>query len=95
MANYVVLFNLTHQGIQNIAEGPTRVEKFKELCRSRGAAVTSFYLVMGRYDAIAILEAPDDQTVAKLTLELGALGNVRTETLRGFTEDEYRKIIAK
>jgi uncharacterized protein with GYD domain len=50
---------------------------------------------MGQYDAVVILEAPDDQTVAEIGLALGVLGNVRTETLRAFTEDEYRKIIAK
>lgn len=48
----------------------------------------------GQYDAFAIAEVPDDETVAKLALAIGAMGTVRTETLRGFTEDEYRKIVA-
>jgi len=50
--------------------------------------------VMGKYDTVLVVEAPDDETIAKLTLAIGSLGNVRTETLRAFTEDEYRKIIA-
>ncbi len=54
----------------------------------------ALYLVMGQYDLVVILEAPDDQTVAEFGLALGALGNVQTETLRAFTEDEYSKIIA-
>ncbi len=47
-----------------------------------------------RVDAIVIAEAPNDETVAKLALAVGSLGAVQTETLRAFTEDEYRKIIA-
>lgn len=49
---------------------------------------------MGRYDAVLISEFPDDETGAKFTLGIGALGNVHTETLKAFTEPEYRKIIA-
>ena len=49
---------------------------------------------MGQYDIVLIVEAPDDRTMAKATLAVGSLGNVRTETLRAFTEDEYRKVIA-
>jgi len=49
---------------------------------------------MGRYDTVFIVEAPDDETVAKAVMALASLGNVSTETLRAFTEDEYRKIVA-
>ncbi len=49
---------------------------------------------MGRYDAVVIAEGPDDETAAKLALAIGSQGNVRTETLRAFTEKEYLKIIA-
>ncbi len=95
MATYIVMLRFTEQGIQTITEGPIRVEAAKQLCRSQGAEVKAYYLVMGQFDAVVILEAPDDQTVAEIGLALGALGNVRTETMRAFTEDEYRKIIAK
>jgi len=49
---------------------------------------------MGRYDMVVVAEAPDDETVAKLAIAIGSAGAIRTETLRAFTEDEYRKIIA-
>jgi uncharacterized protein with GYD domain len=49
---------------------------------------------MGQYDAIVVAEAPDDETATKLSMIVGSAGAVRTETLRAFTEDEYRKIIA-
>jgi uncharacterized protein with GYD domain len=58
-----------------------------------GAELKAFYLVMGQYDAVVISEAPNDETVGKLVLMIGAQGNIRTETLRAFTEDEYRKMI--
>ena len=54
----------------------------------------TFYLTMGRYDIVAISEAPDDGAAAKVALAIGSAGNVSTETLRAFTEEEYREIIA-
>lgn len=59
-----------------------------------GTEIKAFYLVMGQYDAVVVSEAPDDETAAKLALAIGSLGNIRTETLRAFAEDEFRKIIA-
>ncbi len=94
MATYIMLFRFTEQGIKNIKESPARVEAAKQAFRDMGAEVKEFYLVMGQYDTVFILEAPDDETVAKIALAISSLGNVRTETLRAFTEDEYRKIIA-
>ena len=94
MTTYIILFQLTQQGIENIKESPARVEAAKKAFRALGVEVKAFYSVMGRYDTIFILEAPDDDTVAKAALAIGSIGNVRTETLRAFTEDEYKKIIA-
>jgi uncharacterized protein with GYD domain len=94
MANFIVLFRFTEQGVRKIKDSPARVEKAKELFKSLGAQVKSFYMVMGRYDTVFIVEAPDDETVAKAVMALASLGNVSTETLRAFTEDEYRKIVA-
>jgi uncharacterized protein with GYD domain len=53
-----------------------------------------FYLVIGQYDIVSVVEAPDDETMAKIALSLGSQGNIRTETLRAFTEDEYREMIS-
>jgi uncharacterized protein with GYD domain len=94
MATYIILFRFTQQGIKNIKESPDRVDAAKQTFQAMGAKVKEFYSVMGKYDTVFIVEAPDDETIAKLTLAIGSLGNVRTETLRAFTEDEYRKIIA-
>ncbi len=94
MATYIILFRFTQQGMKNIKESPDRVDAAKQTFQAMGAKVKEFYSVMGKYDTVFIVEAPDDETIAKLTLTIGSLGNVRTETLRAFTEDEYRKIIA-
>jgi len=94
MATYIILLRFTQQGIKNIKESPDRVDAAKQTFRAMGAEVKEFYSVMGKYDTVLVVEAPDDETIAKLTLAIGSLGNVRTETLRAFTKDEYRKIIA-
>ena len=94
MPTYITLIRYTQQGIQNIKEGPDRLDASKQAYQAMGAKVKEFYLVTGQYDAVVVSEAPDDETIAKLALATGSLGNVRTETLRAFTEDEYRQIIA-
>ncbi len=94
MPTYIVLINYTQQGIQNVKETPSRIETAKQALQAMGGVLKANYLVMGRYDYVAIIEAPDDETMAKFALSLGARGNVRTETLRAFTEEEYRSIIA-
>ena len=95
MATYIMLFHLTGRGVQNIKDSPTRVDTAKEIFRDMGAKVKEFYLLMGHYDMVFIVDAPNYETVAKAALTLDSLGNMRTETLRAFTEDEYRKIIAE
>jgi len=94
MATYISLLRYTQQGIQNIKESPARLDKAKQAFRAMGGELKEFYLVMGRYDAVVVSEAPDDETAAKLTLAIGSAGAIRTETLRAFPEEEYRKIIA-
>ena len=54
----------------------------------------AFYVVMGQYDMVIVSEAPNDEAIAKVALATGSKGGVRSETLRAFTEDEYRKLIA-
>lgn len=95
MATYISLIKLTHQGITTIKDGPARLEAGKETLKRFGSELEAFYLTMGQYDVVAISEAPDDAAAAKVALTIGSAGNVTTETLRAFTEDEYRQIIAE
>jgi uncharacterized protein with GYD domain len=94
MATYVSLIKMTPQGAQSIKEVPQRVAKFRELMKSHGAEMKSWHLTMGSYDVVAILEAPDDETAAKLALALSSTGNTKTETLRAFSFDEFEKMVA-
>lgn len=94
MPTYILLINYTQQGIENIKAGPGRLEVAKEAAKAMGGEIKGFYLTMGRYDLVALVEAPNDEAVAKLVLAFGSGGAIRTETLRAFTEDEYRQLIA-
>ena len=94
MPTYISLIKYTHQGISAIKEGPGRLDANKEILNRLGSELKTFYLTMGRYDIVTISEAPDDATAAKVALTVGSAGNVTTETLRAFTEDEYREIVA-
>ena len=94
MTTYIMLSNYTEQGIKNIKDSPRRLDAAKDLVRSMGGELRAFYLVMGTYDVVVIIEAPNDEVVAKVALKLGAAGNVKTVTLRAFDEAEYRDIVA-
>lgn len=93
MPTYISLIKLTHQGVTNIKESPSRVEAAREVMRSFGGELKEFHFTMGQYDIVVISEAPDDAAVAKALLTISAAGNVRTETMRVFSEDEYREIV--
>lgn len=94
MATYIILFRYTQQGIKNIKDSPGRIEAVRQAFKAAGAEFKQWFLTMGQYDGAVIVEAPDDETLAKLVLGIGSLGNVSTETLRAFTEDEFKKLVA-
>ena len=94
MPHFVTLVRYTQQGIANIKESPARLDAAKKAAKAAGGKIHSWYLTMGRYDAVLISEFPDDEAGAKFLLAIGALGNVTSETLKAFTEAEYRKIVA-
>jgi uncharacterized protein with GYD domain len=95
MPIYVTLIKYTEQGLKTFENLPARIDDTRKYGEAQGAKLLAFYLTMGRYDAVVVSEAPDDETVAKLALAAGVRGNVTTETLRAFTEDEARKIAAE
>ena len=95
MATYVVLAKFSDQGIRNAKESPKRADAFKEMAKTFGVTVKELVWTQGRYDIVTIVEAPDESAAMSLNLSLGALGNVRTETLRAFSAAEMTKIIGK
>ena len=94
MPTYITLLRYTQKGIENMKDSPNRLDNAKRAFQSMGATLKSFYLTMGRYDAVVVSEAPNDETATKVAIASASLGFVRTETLRAYAEDEYRKIIA-
>ncbi|MCG6920414.1 MAG: GYD domain-containing protein [Acidobacteria bacterium] len=94
MATYISLIRWTEQGIANVKKSPDRLDAAKKAFKAGGAEIKEFFLVMGQYDMVVVSEAPDDETASKVALALGSAGSIRTETLRAFKEDEYRKIVA-
>ncbi len=94
MPTFITFANWTDQGIKNIKQAPARMEAAKELLRSLGAEPKAAYVLTGRYDIALITEAPNGDILAKFALAVGSLGNVHTETVRAFTEDEFAAIVA-
>jgi uncharacterized protein with GYD domain len=95
MATYVVLASFTDQGIRNIRESPKRAQAFKDMAKSCGVTIKDIYWTLGHHDIVTTIEAPDDMTMAALGMSLGALGNVRTQTMRAFSETEIKGILDK
>ncbi len=93
MSTYFILANWTEQGIKAVKASPKRLRAAKRLAKDCGVKFRSFHMTLGQYDIIVSVEAPDDEAVARFALALGSAGNVRTMTLKGFTEQEYQKII--
>jgi uncharacterized protein with GYD domain len=93
MVAYVVLGNFTDQGIRNAKESPKRADAFKAMAKTFGVTVREILWTQGRYDIVTIVDAPDELSFLSLTLSLGALGNVRTESLRAFSADEMTKAV--
>jgi uncharacterized protein with GYD domain len=95
MVTYVVLTNFTDQGIRTARDTMKRTEAFKNMAKKFGVTVREFFWTQGQYDIVAITEAPDEVSGTALNMSLCALGNVRTQTLRAFSADEMKQIIAK
>jgi len=95
MAMYVMLINWTEQGVKEVKESPRRSQAFKQMAEGMGCTIHGVFFTMGRYDIAARLTAPDDETISALALKVAQLGNVRTETMRAYTEEEFAKIVEK
>ena len=95
MPTYISLARWTDQGIRNIKEAPQRIDAFKKGVQAAGGKLTGFYVTMGKYDIVTIIDAPNDEAVANIVLSTESKGNVRIQTLKASTEDQFRTIVAK
>lgn len=94
MATYVVLFDWTEQGIKTYKDSPARADAARELLANAGVHITDLYWTLGGHDLVGIVEAGSDETLARSLLMLGAAGNLRTTTLRAFTQAEFTQMIS-
>ncbi|MDM8347286.1 GYD domain-containing protein [Pseudomonas sp. sp1636] len=92
MATFISLVNFTDQGIRAVQDSPDRFQAFKALGEKAGVTVKAVYWTVGNYDLVLVVEG-DEAAATALLLKVGSLGNTRTQTLRGFSEQEIRKII--
>lgn len=94
MQTYVIQTKWTEQGIRVMKESPKRLDLGKQKLKDMGGELKAFYMTFGEYDSLAIVEVPNDETLGGYVLWLGSQGNLRTHTVKAFTEDEYRKVLA-
>jgi len=93
MPSYIAMLKWTPQGLQNLKQSPTRLDAARKGFEAAGVKMKDFYMVTGKHDMIAILDAPDDASLAKAILAATSQGSLTSETCRAFTEAEYRDII--
>ncbi len=95
MAMYVSLIQYTDQGIRNIKDTLKRHEAASAEAEKMGVKIAHIFWTMGAYDLVVVFDAPDDEAVSAFSLKVGALGNVKTQTMRAFRREEMESILAK
>jgi uncharacterized protein with GYD domain len=94
MPNYIILGKWTEQGIRNVKDAPRRIEDTNVMIQKAGGKMQLYY-TFGEYDFVMVVEIPSDENMLKSLLWLGSLGNVRTKTLKAWTESDGAKIISQ
>ncbi len=95
MARYVVLFDWTDQGVRNAKDTLQRVAQARAAWESRDVRIEALYWTLGDHDIVAVIDAPDDATLAASLLQLAQAGNLRTKTLRAFDEGEMEALLGQ
>ena len=94
MPTYVLLTTLTPEGVQTVKNNPQRIKEVNKEVEQLGATVKAQWATLGRVDFISVVEAPDDGTMAKVSLELGSRGTARYETLSAIPIDDFISSLA-
>ena len=89
MPTYVLLSKLTPEGVQTIKNNPARIREVNKEIEQLGAKVTAQWAVLGRFDFVNIVEAPDEKTIARVSLELGSRGTASYESLTAIPVDDF------
>jgi uncharacterized protein with GYD domain len=86
---YVMLTTLTPEGVQTLKNNPARINEVNKEVEQLGATVKAQWAVLGQYDFVNVVEAPDEKTMARVSLELGSRGTARYESLAAIPIDEF------
>ena len=89
MPTYIMLSKLTSEGVSTVKNNPQRIREVNQELEQLGATVTAQWSTLGRYDFVNVVEAPDDVTMARVSLELGSRGTAQYETLAAFPVDDF------
>lgn len=92
MPAYISLVNFTEKGIQAGRDTVSRARDFEKAVQAAGGRKIGIWWTLGKYDVVSIIEMPDDESAARVLLATGMQGNVRTVTMRAFSEDEMERI---
>lgn len=95
MPTYIHLIRWTEQGIKNVKDTVTRTEQASSAIDKAGGRLIGTWWTQGAYDIVVTSEWPDDESASAFMLTTAMLGNVRSETMRAYTQDEMQRIIAK
>jgi uncharacterized protein with GYD domain len=95
MARYVTLIQFADQGIRSIKDTVKRGDAAAAEAEKMGMKIIDEFWTMGTYDAVVVIEAPNDETISAFTLKIGSLGNVKSHTMRAFRREEMEGILAK
>ena len=91
MANYIMLTTLTNEGARTLKNKPERIKEVDAEVEAMGVKILAQYLVMGPYDFVNILEAPDNETVARVSVALSARGSMKIMTLAAIPIEDFIK----
>lgn len=95
MPLYVHLVKLTEEGVRKVEEMPSIIEETRKLIEAEGARVLHSYSTLGRYDLVAVLEAPDDAAAMRLSAKIAAMGYFRPETLVAVPLSEFSEAVGR
>ncbi len=95
MPTYVTLYKWTGQGVKDAKNAPARFQESRKITESMGGKILNVYVTMGEYDVVVVSEVPSDEVAATIALSIALKGNVRTATMRAFTESEFSGLVKK
>src|SRR5256885_11779054 len=89
MPTYIMLTTLTPEGVQTVKNNPQRIKEVSKEIEQLGATVKAQWATLGHFDFVNVVEAPDESTIAKVSMELGSRGTAKYETLTAIRSEEH------